>query len=54
MAGFNSPAGPSANVVMILPFLAIIEVSSTAGVLLPAVVEYEAYAFCEVVRGWFA
>ena len=54
MAGFNSSAGPSANVGAILPFLAIIEVSSTTGVLLPDVVGYGAYAFEEVVRGWFA
>jgi hypothetical protein len=54
MAGFNSPAGPSSNVGVTLPFLAIKDVPSTAGVLLPNVAEYEAYAFGELVRGSFA
>ena len=54
MAGFNSPVGPSSNVGVILLFLAIIEVPSSAGVLLPEVAEYEGYAFGELVRGSFA
>lgn len=54
MAGFNSPAGPSSNIGVILPFLAITEDSSTAGVLLPDDAGYDVYAFGEVVRGSFA
>jgi hypothetical protein len=42
MAGFNNPVGPSSNVDVIFPFLAIIEDSSTVGILLPDVDEYEA------------
>jgi hypothetical protein len=54
MAGFNSPAGPSSNVGVTLPFLVIKEVPSTAGVLFPEVAEYDAYAFGKLVRGSFA
>lgn len=54
MAGFNSPAGPPSNVGVTLPFLATKELPSTAGVLLPDIAEYEAYAFGELVRGSFA
>jgi hypothetical protein len=42
MAGFNNPVGPSSNVGVIFPFLAIIDDSSTVGVLLPDVDEYRA------------
>ena len=54
MAGFNNPVGPSSNVDVIFPFVAIIDDSSTIGVLLPDLDECEVYPFEKVVSGSFA